>query len=362
MTGMTAPGTGGKVRSPRVGIYRTRYAGDILLLVPLLNKIRLAYPEVFLFIVANEGTEDPIRRMEIPHLPFRGGNLFRKMKSVREVLEYVRRDRFDYWFDMTVSDRSRYVSKRVVADRTVGTGWASDRKADDPYDLYIPFDYDRGPEHIVSFQERVVQSAGLDLPVGSPDFSYPMEPGILEKVERHLESFRFPSAPILVIHPGGRHWFKCWPPDRFGRFANWWGQVTGGGVLLAGTRSEDTLLDSVGAAIGPKVRWAKIQESLSFLRAVLAKSSFFIGNDSAPMHLARSVDIPGIALFGSTLPSVWGPIGTDRLRILYKAVECSPCRHIGCSLGNANCLREIPVEEAIRAATELMSRFGSARE
>lgn len=356
---MTSPGTGGEIRSPRIGIYRTRYAGDILLLVPLLNKIRSAYPEGSLFVVANEGTEDPIRRMGIPHVPFRGGSLFRKMKSVREVLKHVRKNPFDYWFDMTVSDRSRYISRRTPAGRTVGAGWATDREAGEPYDLYFPFDYDRGPEHIVSFQERVVRSAGLDLPDGPPDFSFPMEPGALEKVERHLESLRFHDAPILVIHPGGRHWFKRWPPDRFGRFANWWGQATGGGVLLAGTPSEDTLLDSVGAAIAPKVRWAKIQESPSFLRAVLAKSSLFIGNDSAPMHLARSVDIPGIALFGSTLPSVWGPFGTDRFRILYKAVECSPCRHVGCTLGNANCLREISVDEAIRMATDLTTRFGA---
>lgn len=347
-------------RPLKIGIYKTRYAGDVLLLVPLLHKLRTAYPGSSLFLVVNEGTEDPLRLLGIFNVPFQNRNLIQKTRSVREILGMVRRESFDYWFDLTLSDRSRYISRHVSSGRKIGAGWESDHFGSDPYDLFVPFDYDRGPEHIVSFHENVFRSAGLTLPAGPPDFTFPLELEARDHAGDYLESLRFHDAPILVLHPGGRHWFKRWPPDRFGRFANWWGQTTGGVIIVAGTNSEDTLLDSVGAAIGPKVRWAKLQGSLSLLRAVLARSSLFIGNDSAPMHLARSVGIPGIALFGSTRPSVWGPLGSDRFRTLYKSVECSPCRHVGCTLGEGNCLREISVDDAVRAATDLMTHFGGA--
>ncbi len=45
--------------------------------------------------------------------------------------------------------------------------------------------------------------------------------------------------------------------------------------------------------------------------SLIAKSSLFIGNDSAPLHIAVGFDRPLVALFGPTDPARVGPFRRD---------------------------------------------------
>ena len=63
-----------------------------------------------------------------------------------------------------------------------------------------------------------------------------------------------------------------------------------------------------------------LPESLSLveLSRYLRKAQVFIGNDSGITHLAAYMGCPTIALFGSTDPRVWGPVGR-RSRVIWKS-------------------------------------------
>ena len=49
-----------------------------------------------------------------------------------------------------------------------------------------------------------------------------------------------------------------------------------------------------------------------------------------------------------------GPLGA-RTKILYKAIECSPCLERTCRFGHYNCLKQITPEEVLRALEQLAS-------
>lgn len=341
----------------RIGIYRTRYAGDILLLVPLLHKIRKAIPDADLFVIVNEGTEYPLKQLGIPYFPFRRESGLAKLNSVRELGRALEKRTFDLWVDLTMSDRSKFFTRRVRSRIKVGAGWKDDHRSSDPYDLFFPYDYDHGPEHVTVFTESVFAGGGLKLPSGVPDFSVPPDIREQEHVDRFLLENNVQGKPLMVIHPGARHWFKRWPPDRFGRTASWWGKKTGGVAVIAGTKEETTLMESVEASMDPEVRRIIVQRSFPFLHALLARATLFVGNDSAPLHLAHSAGIPLIALFGSTTPRVWGPVPTDRSAVFYRPPACSPCMHTGCSMGEENCLLQIRVEAVIETMEDMMKRW-----
>ncbi|MCF7853404.1 MAG: hypothetical protein K9N51_01290 [Candidatus Pacebacteria bacterium] len=51
------------------------------------------------------------------------------------------------------------------------------------------------------------------------------------------------------------------------------------------------------------------------------EARIFVGNDSGVTHLAGALGIPAVALFVSTDPRIWHPIGTAKSNVLSKAIE-----------------------------------------
>jgi len=338
----------------RVGIHRTRYLGDILLLVPLLKKlISGGCPRENLFVVVNEGTEFPLRQLGIPFFAFCREDLRHKLLSMRKLGTSFQKRTFELWIDLTVSDRSRFATRQVHSPRKIGAASYKDRRPGDPYDIFVPFDYNHGPGHVSAFWMTLPGRAGLNLPEGPPDFRVPADPSAKEEVRRYLALRSLENRPVLVLHPGGRHWFKRWPPDRFSRLAKWWIQEKGGGVILAGTPDETTLLQSVASGLPSGASALFFQQSVPLLHALLAQAALFVGNDSGPLHLARSAGTPSIALFGSTSPEVWGPFPGERGGVFYHPPVCSPCDHTGCSMGEENCLRQVSVDEVLEAISKI---------
>ncbi len=46
---------------------------------------------------------------------------------------------------------------------------------------------------------------------------------------------------------------------------------------------------------------------LEKVKSLLAGSSFFIGNDSGPAHMAAAFGLPVVVIFGTSNPAIWGP-------------------------------------------------------
>ena len=65
---------------------------------------------------------------------------------------------------------------------------------------------------------------------------------------------------------------------------------------------------------------------LSFgdMASVLRRCNLFVGNDSAPHHIAASMGIPCIGIFGPTDPHQWAPLDQNS-SVVIKPVECHPC-------------------------------------
>jgi heptosyltransferase-1 len=57
--------------------------------------------------------------------------------------------------------------------------------------------------------------------------------------------------------------------------------------------------------------------------AAIAQGQLLIGVDTGLTHMGIALGLPTVALFGSTAPYLHA--GTRRVRVLYKALPCSPC-------------------------------------
>ena len=95
------------------------------------------------------------------------------------------------------------------------------------------------------------------------------------------------------------------------------------------------------------------QTSLAELIAELRTCAALLTNDTGTMHLAASLGVPVVAIFGSTEPTLTGPLG-DGHRILRHHVECSPCFLRECPI-DFRCMRSIEAPEVLTALRDVLA-------
>lgn len=327
-----------------VCILQTRYIGDVILLVPLIREIQQSDRTARITVVINEGTGYPLERfpgVRTLSLP-REGRLRRTSGTVKIAASLFPR-KFDLLLDLTLSDRSRFLSRMIRARTKGAAGDAGDLSRGGPWSVRHPVDTNRGPEHRIRMQADLLEALGIPTS-GITEKSYFPDPRWIERAKSWIAERRLGDLPLLFLHPGGRHWYKCWPPDRFARLASRWVERTGGGVVVAGSNADRTLVDSViNGTSGPRI-FPLTGVPLGFLDALIRWSRVFVGSDSGPLHMADAAHVPLVGLFGSTLPAVWGPTSSPDLRVLYDPPPCSPCPHTGCAMGENNCLVRLSVD------------------
>jgi ADP-heptose:LPS heptosyltransferase len=112
---------------------------------------------------------------------------------------------------------------------------------------------------------------------------------------------------ILAIHPGSGNPVKNWPANHFAEAADW--AAGRARVLLISGPAQDGVEEVRGFL---KKANPLIAGNLSLvqLAAVLRRCTAYLGNDSGITHLASSLGLATVALFGPTDPEVWGPRGS----------------------------------------------------
>ena len=94
------------------------------------------------------------------------------------------------------------------------------------------------------------------------------------------------------------------------------------------------------------------------LAVLLKRAELLISNDSGPVHIAASLGIPVVDIFGRNQrglsPARWGPLGEGHV-ILHKEVGCVTCLAHNCDI-EFLCLTSIAVEEVYQAAVSVLQR------
>jgi heptosyltransferase II len=156
------------------------------------------------------------------------------------------------------------------------------------------------------------------------------------------------NVPRIAIGPGASYGSaKCWPPDRFADFVNRFRLHTDTDVILFGTAAEQQVSDAIAAGVnGPSIILVG-KTTTADLPALLSRCQLFVGNDSGAMHVAASVGLPVVAIFGPTDPHGTAPI-TPRCIVVQEKPYCSPCFLRRCPIDHRCMTRVQP--EAVDAA------------
>lgn len=170
-------------------------------------------------------------------------------------------------------------------------------------------------------------------------------------LELNLE--RRESARILALCPGAEYGrAKRWPSESYATLAK--SHIhEGGQVWLFGSEKDFPVCDTIASAVGRYCDNLAGRTRLAQAIDLLSLADMVVSNDSGLMHVAAALNLPLVAIYGSSDPGFTPPLN-ERHRILSLGLDCSPCFKRECPLGHLNCLRDITVEQVSAALIEVM--------
>jgi lipopolysaccharide heptosyltransferase II len=159
---------------------------------------------------------------------------------------------------------------------------------------------------------------------------------------------------IVGINPGATYGpAKQWPYDRFARLADRVQTFSESRVIIFGGPDDKELGERISKKmLRPPVDLSG-KTSLGEAMALIEKCTLFITNDSGLMHVAAALNVPLVAIFGSTNPVTTGPLGINS-RVVQITMECSPCLKSECPKGHFNCMAQIGVDMVFEVVKEML--------
>ena len=116
-------------------------------------------------------------------------------------------------------------------------------------------------------------------------------------------------------------------------------------VILIGALAEKNLIEEIKNSFiknkNKKLISYFYNQNLRTSSAIIANCNIFVSNDSGPMHIARALGIPTLAIFGSTDPNMFD---LSEHTLAYNNISCSPCGFNGkknCPEKHFKCMKDL---------------------
>ncbi len=157
----------------------------------------------------------------------------------------------------------------------------------------------------------------------------------------------------IALCPGAEYGrAKRWPVENYAAVAKHFAGISNTRLVILGAPADEAVAAELATHVpGADNRAGKT--TLPEFMAALEESRLVICNDSGAMHLASALDVPTVAIFGSTEPELTGPLG-PRTTVLRHHVPCSPCFLRECPIDFA-CMTSITPAKVIAAAEALLA-------
>jgi ADP-heptose:LPS heptosyltransferase len=189
---------------------------------------------------------------------------------------------------------------------------------------------------VISRQHDVVEKCSLFISVEDEYY-------VDQTVEKEIGG----RSRYVVVAPGAADQSKRWPVDLFASVCDWLISDRKVTIVFVGNFDDQDVVAQIKTNMVHTAVDLSGRLNLTQLAALLKTSSGAIVNDSAPMHLASYLDIPVLALFGPSDPSLYGPWGS-RSSFIRKNENCAKCAKPKKQITHT-CMQSITVEDVIQA-------------
>ena len=218
----------------------------------------------------------------------------------------------------------------------------------------LPFPENRTTQHLVKTYKALLAPLGIAESATPPQLY--VDQNEVKQAKELLAKYNVQEGETLIgVNPTAAFGSaKCWLPERFRELAERFAvDYPNAKVIFFGSGEGTELVKEICQGLPPHVVNLAGVTSLRELLAIISLCDLFITNDSGPMHIADALDIPLVAIFGSTSPIATGPYNTEE--VLQKNVDCSPCFKRECPI-DFRCMKRITVDDVYNEARKKLAQ------
>jgi lipopolysaccharide heptosyltransferase I len=337
--------------------------GDVIKALPALQVLRRSFPQAFIGWVVEEKAMPVLagQRAVSELFVFRRGGArgltdlgpawFSAAGAALAVCRKVRALRFDVVYDLQGNAKSALFTCLSGAPLRVGFDSGGSRElAQVAYNSRVRVD--NGCINAAEKNLLLLGATGLDTRTEGPYFNIAeRDRGMVDGLSRSLFS---KARRFVVLHPGTSAFgsYKRWPAEKYRSLAARIASETGDAVLITWGRGEEAVARRIAHGLSDKVAALHHALTIGELAAILEQASAFVGSDSAPLHLAASLYVPSVALFGPKDPAVFGPWQAKSV-VVSRNLPCSPCGMRTCD--RPECMTGISVDEVFGALVNILA-------
>ena len=161
-------------------------------------------------------------------------------------------------------------------------------------------------------------------------------------------------TPILALCPGAEFGAsKQWPDEHYAELAKHYLSL-GWQVWLLGSENDVAVCQTINNRCQQECKVLAGKTTLPEVIDLISCAKLVVSNDSGLMHIAAALQIPLVAIYGSTDPYHTPPLSHNHA-IARLNLDCSPCFKRECPLQHLDCLRQLMPTRVIELATEHVS-------
>lgn len=311
----------------KILVLRYRFIGDTILTVPFLRNLRRAEPDAYIAWVVAPGSAEVVQGIPYVdellfwdpvtiHADSRGTHktVGDKLKFIRE----LRARRFDKVYVLKRSFGSALIGYLSGAGKRIG--FATEGRS---FLLTTAVPYRRDRHEVQNFLD-VLRADGV--PVTDDHLEAWLTAEEMQFADQFFKTAGVPpEVPVIGIHPFAANPTRAWHLDNFIELARCLQERYAVRILFFGGPRDKDALPAIRAALTEPPLEAVGSSSLRQTMALLSRCRLLVCNDSGIMHLAASLKVPLVALFGPQSPVKFGPWG-ESCRVISQQFPCSPCK------------------------------------
>ncbi|NND82973.1 MAG: lipopolysaccharide heptosyltransferase II [Gammaproteobacteria bacterium] len=160
------------------------------------------------------------------------------------------------------------------------------------------------------------------------------------------------QRPLLALCPGAEFGSsKKWPAQHYAELVRYYSSE-GWQVLLLGSANDIDDCAAINDACENLALSLAGETELTEAIDLIACCNLVISNDSGLMHIAAALQVPLVAIYGSTDPGHTPPLSHNH-SIAKIEIDCSPCFERQCPLSHHRCMQDLLPAQVIELAGSL---------
>ena len=314
-------------------IIQTAFIGDVILATALVEKLAINYPASKIDFLLRKGNESLILGNPKINEVLIWDKSNNKYAGLIQNIKKARKEKYDYVINLHRFASSGFITAFSGGGQKIGF-------RNNPFS----FLFNRVVDHKMDGQHETERNQKLIADITDAQESCPKL--YLAEID-YSYVIKYKTEPYYCIAPCSVWYTKQFPKEKWLELIAVLNKKI---FLLGGETDFDACNDLANEAKNTAI--INLAGQLTFLQtaALMKDAQMNYVNDSAPLHLASSVNAPVNAVFCSTIPEFgFGPL-SQKSRIIQStlALECRPCGihgHRKCPKGHFKCASTISIDQ-----------------